>query len=331
MSSLFFVLGRGRSGTTLLSRMLGQHPEVVVAPEGFFAMNLRRRYGTGPLAPSRVDAFVRDVLAENRMKTWGLSPADLQRRLRSNGGALPYAEVCTRVYESYAHGTVGKRQARLLGDKNPHYALLVERLLETFPEARFIHLVRDPRDNVLSYRAVPFDLGDVRALAYRWRAYNTRLLRAQGLAPQRFLRIRYEDLIRGPAPVLAQVSAFLGLPYEAAMLAFHEHDDGAFYGKGSAWFEKLQGPLDPDQAEKWRTGLSADEASQVEAICGPLMDWFGYERSAEDLALRSLPQTLSGVTAGALSVVAEDLIFAALPTRARIALINRYRKQSGRI
>jgi len=235
---MFFILGRGRSGTTLLSRMLGMHDNIVVAPEGFFAMNLWRRYGRKPFTEAQVDDFCRDLLRENRMQTWNLDTTDVAIRLRSAlsamHGAVSYSRACELVYESYAHVTLGKVSARLFGDKNPHYALLVERLLKTFPHARFLHMVRDPRDNILSYKSVPFDVNDSRALAYRWRAYNLRLLRAQAAAPDRFLQVRFEDLLANADAELGRVCEFLGIAYEPSMLSFFEESPVDFYGQGSA-------------------------------------------------------------------------------------------------
>ena len=88
MGEIFFIVGRGRSGTTLLSRMFAKHPQIAVAPEGFFAMSLERRYGSGAWDASRIDAFGRDLLLENRMRTWKLDVGRLRGVLMERAATL---------------------------------------------------------------------------------------------------------------------------------------------------------------------------------------------------------------------------------------------------
>ena len=297
-------------------------------------MNLRRRYGRKPFTESHISNFCRDLVLENRMKAWALDLADLEERLQQaiarHPSGLDYGRVCELVYESYAKVVAGKTTARLFGDKNPHYALLVHQLLKVFDRARFVHVVRDPRDNVLSYKSVPFDVENTSALAYRWRAYNQHILRAQRAAPDRFLRIRYEDLLAEPEHTLQELCQFLGLSYESSMLGFFEEHPSNFYGEGSAWFGNLGRPLDTAQANKWQSQLASNEVADIEAICGQLLTTFGYSRVAADRPLRQLLRA-PGIALGVLSVLAEQATFAALPPELRIEIINRYRKQSGRV
>jgi hypothetical protein len=150
------------------------------------------------------------------------------------------------------------------------------------------------------------------------------------MAPDRFMQVRYEDLVHNAEAVLKDVCGFLGVSYESDMLTFFEDRPSGFYGKGNTWFDNLGRPLDPKQADKWRDMLNIDEISLIEDLCGGLLEEFGYARAgARRLSthLRATP----GVAVGALSVLAEDLVFAALPAEWRIWLINRYRKRSGRI
>lgn len=329
MGEVFFIVGRGRSGTTLLSRMLLKHSAIVVAPEGFFAMSLERRYGSGVWDESRIDAFCRDLLLENRMRTWKLDVARLRSLLVPGVSTLDYAEVCRRVYAVYAEG-VGRPEAAWLGDKNPHYALLTSRIAARFPCARFVHIVRDPRDNICSYRTVPFDVGNVAALAYRWRRYNEEILAAARAHPERFLRLRYEDLLADARRELTRTCDFLGVAFEEAMLAFHEGGNEGFYGERSRWFADLKKPLDAGRAERWRTHLPAASVRLADAICGPLARELGYPVDGDTAAAASVKGWL-GRGLGWGSVLAEKFVFDTLPVQLRSQLINAYRRSSGRV
>lgn len=327
---LFFIVGRGRSGTTLLSRMLSSHPALAVAAEGFFVANLEARYGRGRWDEARIERFCRDLVAERRMARWELPLPALRHRLRALGPGVDYATVCATVYRSYAEDCAGKVHVRAVGDKNPHYALLLPRLLRRFPQARFIHVVRDPRDNVLSYRDVPFDLSETHALAERWRAYNDRILSAAASAPHRFLRVHYEGLLQAPEATLTAACRFLDLPYDEAMLRFFERPMAGFYGAGNPWHRRLQTPLDSTQLGRFRGRLTGAEVAAIEHICGPTLIRLGYAPAGPTAPALSLHQrALRRV--GWASVWAEEQVFATLPMGVRVGLINAYRKATGRI
>ena len=324
---LFFIVGRGRSGTTLLARMLTQHPQLVVAPEGFFALSLRRRYLHARWDDACIDAFCRDVVRENRMRTWRLDLDALAGRLRAHREGLDYAGACRLVYYAYAADVVGRPQVRGIGDKNPHYALFVPALIELFPGARFVHIVRDPRDNVCSYRNVPFDLGNVAALAYRWRRYNEEIMAMRRSHPDRFLQVRYEDLVAEGERELERVSDFVGVRFDAAMLRFHEASDDGFYGRKSRWFSELRKPLDDGRVARWREQLGPRELQAIAAICGAQAHELGYDLGTDArLGLRMR----AGALVGRSSVAAERWVFGVVPHELRSALINTYRRASGR-
>lgn len=326
---IFFIVGRGRSGTTLMSRMLGRHGAIAVAPEGFFIMNLAARYGRGPWDRARIDDFCRDLLLENRMKTWGLELHDVRARLERALPGLDFPTACRLVYASYAQTTCGRDEAVRVGDKNPHYGLFVKRLARMFPAAKFVYIVRDPRDNVLSYEKVPFDVSDPGALAYRWRRYNEEILETLDARPERFVQLRYEDLLARPEEQLSRVCEALGLNYDPNMLSFHESGPEDFYGKDSPWFRNLGKPLDSSQARKWEREMTPEAIGLIESICRPLMERFGYEASS--VAGRPGWTARARALYGWGTVAAEKAIFGMVPAELRMWVINTYRSRSGRV
>jgi LPS sulfotransferase NodH len=321
---MFFIVGRGRSGSTLLSRMLDGHPEVVVAPEGLFVMHLDRAYGRRPPDGRWVRAFQRDLRLEDRMKRWALDPVRLARSLEAVGPDAGYEELCSRVYAEHA-AACGKPQARLLGDQNPHHALFVERLMELFPTARFVWLVRDHRDNILSYRDVPFDLGSVAGLAYRWRRYNESVARAARAAPARFKRLRFEDLLANPEATLECLCDFLALDFDARMLEFQVRAGES----ALEWHRRLSQPLDTRRANRWRQGMTARQVSTADAICQPFAADLGYP-PAHAAEKKAAVARLPGV-AGGWAITELELLLFRLPLATRTACIRCYRSLTGNI
>jgi hypothetical protein len=314
-----FLVGRGRSGTTLLKAMLDAHPAVCVAPEALFVMNAHHRYARGVWDPARVEAFARDIWLERKLRTWDLDPAAVTERLRAvEPPSFPV--LCRAVYEEYARSQ-GKPAPVWVGDKNPHHALLVRELMASFPEARFVHIVRDYRDNILSYQGVRFDLQSTGALAYRWRRYNEEVLAAARDAPERFLRLRYEDLAAEPKPSLERVCGFLGIPYDPAMLRFHEaHRDEA-----REWHAGLSAPVDAARVARWREAMPPRKVAVAERVCGALGERLGYPASGPKGGAAAAAW---GIGLGAAAVALERALFT-FPMGLRSRLIAYYRAVTG--
>lgn len=79
---LLFILGRGRSGTTLLSKILNAHDQLAVAPEGFFALSLMNKYQHASWTNKTLEAFLEDLELEARMQTWELDRQALRAELQ---------------------------------------------------------------------------------------------------------------------------------------------------------------------------------------------------------------------------------------------------------
>ena len=269
----FFVVGRGRSGTSLLQTILNQNSKIAIAPEAQFIMYLWKRYSQKKNWDQATKLkFLKDLWKEKRLHNWNLDADVLQEEIlniapeRSN-----FSTLCQQVYIQYGHAQ-DKEKGFICGDKNPHYALYIERLMTFYPNSKFIYLIRDPRSNIISYQNVDFDLQSLPALAQRWNLYNQAILKTSRKYPDKFHFVRFEDLLQNPEDVLSQICQFLGVAYDPAMLDF--------YKKEQEWktsFRKnLSSPLDPSKINSWQKNLTLVEAGKVEAICGKLMEKFKY-------------------------------------------------------
>ena len=322
---MLFILGRGRSGTTIMRCLLDAHPLVSVPPESMFVMMLHGRYRHARRWDlPRVEAFLRDLRLETRMVRWKLDTGLLRGRILELGERTGYAEVCRRVYAVYAE-THGKPGALILGDKNPHYCLLADRLPGMFPEALFLHVVRDPRPNFLSFHRVRFDMRGAVPLALRWRIYNASALSLGREHPDRYLRVRFEDVLREPETTLRSICGFLDLPFDAALLRHHEQDSDL---PGWEWLENASKPIDSTRVDSWRDVIGAADLVRIEHVCGSMMEELGYERARPSPAGRHRPSQVPGLLAGWLYTTMERLVLR-LPTALMAALINRYRRMTG--
>jgi hypothetical protein len=266
--SAVVVLGVSRSGTTLLKAMLDAHSQLAIPSESYFLPQLWDRHGE---RPDR-DAFVEDLTRLERVREWGVDPEDVRARLTERPR---FAEAVQSIYQLYAES---RRKPRF-GDKTPLYMQHLDVLERAFPDARYVHIVRDGRDAALSMIAMKrkprFNLSRPRGLgdfAAAWRREVRAAQRFGGTHP--YLELRYEDLVAEPESRLREVCAFLGLEYEPGMLEYHRREDPLLY----ADHPRLAEPPVRD-TRSWRQELRLSDAALFEAIAGDLLAELGYDRA----------------------------------------------------
>ena len=283
-------------------------------------MYLYRRYRRGAWDEARVRAFARDLWFESRMQLWGLDRGEVERALLARGARDGLGGLCEEVFACHARGR-DRVDASVLGDKNPGYSLFVPELREVFPSARFIHVVRNPRDNVHSFSRVPFDANDTATLAYRWNHYNKAILRASRCFPASFLRVRYEDLVESPEAELGRLCRFLGVQFVPEMLV------GRLATPAPSWHPHRNKPVLESLAGFWRHEMSPKDVELVDRICGPLARELGYEIDRPKVRIRPLARVVRGALMAGLLAQLERLVFH-LPPREMSLIIDAYRARS---
>jgi hypothetical protein len=271
-----FVVGESRSGTTLLRVMLDAHPAMAVPPESYFITGLHKHRDRYAMADGRFDLprFARDLEGMPRFKGWDLPKAEVDAAF-----AAPlqgdFAGAIRLLYATYARFHGKRRYA----DKSPGYVSRMRLLGRVFEEARFVHVIRDVRSVALSLAEMPWGTTDVALAAARWR-HRVGGGRAAGqeLGPERYVEVRYEDLVADPEATLTTLGSFLVLPFDPAMLAYSERGleripEAERYMHANVARPPTTGLRD------WRTQMKPGDLEAVEAVAGDLMADLGYERS----------------------------------------------------
>ena len=238
-----FLVGAERSGTTLLRLMLDHHPDIAFHPEFEFSLDLLGPNGEIPPHSERVRLLEMD-------RIFRLAQLNLHEGMDWPEQILDFLEQFrTRSGKPRVGATVHRR-----------FTLLAQLL----PGAKFIHLIRDPRDVAPSAVKMGW-AGNAWAGAGRWvEAEEQWAHLAASLDPSAFLEIRYEDLIREPERELERCCTLFGLPFDPAMLRYPE--------------DSSYPPPDPTAVERWRVS-PARQNSLVEARVGALLSERGYEAS----------------------------------------------------
>ncbi|MFL5870157.1 MAG: sulfotransferase family protein [Solirubrobacterales bacterium] len=281
-----FVVGVGRSGTTLLRLMLDAHPQLAIPAETQFVPELIE---SGRAGASR-DRLAGLITGARNWGDFNLDAGELAERI----GALERpdaAGVIRAFFQLYAEHQGKPRW----GDKTPIYVTNMRTIGGAIGEARFVHLIRDGRDVALSRRRR--GMGEGKPVADTARRWRRRIENARSDARRlrgRYLELRFEDLVDAPEPALRQICELVELDYDPAMLDYHERAGDRLSEMGSdldarggrrarSGAERLAShalaaePPRPERTEAWRTEMSESDRREFEAVAGPLLADLGYD------------------------------------------------------
>lgn len=269
-----FFVGSGRSGTTLVQAIFSSHPDLTVVHESQFIPRLARTYGRGD-TPFDPTALLADMAKSPDFQRMKLSVDVIQREIRAQD-VEDFADSIRLIFRLFA----ATKEKRLYGDKTPGYVMQMPVIARLFPESRFVHVVRDGRDVALSYLKTDFGPEDLSEGALYWKRRVSRG-RATGavLGPDRYMELRYEDLVQDPEPIVRAVSAFIEIEFDEQMLHFHEAGDRIRSETAHpSVHTNLSRPISAATSD-WRSEMSTGEAAVFDVLAGRTLEQFGYARS----------------------------------------------------
>ncbi len=278
-----FIVGCPRSGSTWVSFLLTQHPRIATYQHARlfdYLVHLERWYGNKkfsmidrPPSPEASDAAGQppDAKADNRVRLWRIFPEeDLYRLL---------GEFASGVVDRVASVSP---EISLVVDKTPENAMLAEFIHKVYPEAYFLHVVRDPRSAFCSHRSASaswarweFPTQPIDGATY-WRTFVEAACAIERIT-DRYLLVRYEDLERDGPGELARIFSWLGIEAGAEFCA---------RAVAACTKEKMQsvrylpsGFVRSTPANGWREELTTGDARIIEHLAGGWMAKLGYQRS----------------------------------------------------
>jgi hypothetical protein len=276
-----FIVGCRRSGTTWTMLLLGHHPRVVALQQIDFFRRLahfgrwfgtRDDYGTCALAPK-----VRAGLASQPTED-GLCRVQIADAL----SAARYLELVRPLAEGvYRELGAVNPEALAVVEQTPEYVQVWEEVLRVFPDAYFLHVVRDPRSVYCSHRSAAKSWADPTrfshdplAVGEEW-AHDVTRARKIAEATPRYHEVRYESLRREPLKGLSAILRWLELPHDEELcraaveacsldnLRKADHAPKGFFRKG--------------EVSGWKAEMRPGEVRALEHVAGPLMRELGYE------------------------------------------------------
>jgi hypothetical protein len=272
---VFFCIGAAKSGTTLLARVLDQHPDVACIWESY-AFHPRSQ---ASIFNPASDSWRKHGFSETDVRRWAAiwraEPRSFVRRvLRRLTGRTFLATACFRRTMPEALADFARRcGASVVGDKWPWYIDHLNDVLTVFPEARYIYNVRDPRGLWNS------------AQRFKGRQRGDELLRRMLDMDRRivpyldrpnFLTIRYEDLVHEPEVTCRRLFAFVGCDFGHEYLLYNPAADP--YPRRWDWVPEAGEQFNPWHARKWREQMRPEEIERIGDEAGWFSAKYGYEK-----------------------------------------------------
>ncbi len=270
-----FIVGCARSGTTLLQRLVDAHPMLAVTPSMHWVRDLFRAHGLKKPDDPVPPALVAALLDHPRFSRLRLDP-DMVLELAGPG--TTHADLLSGLFGLYGEAA-GKP---LVGNKTAPFVRRIPELHRLWPEARFVHIVRDGRDvalSMLEWESAPGATGrysswgddPVSTTALWWR--RKVLLGREGgdkVGQDLYREVRYEDLVADTAGECEQLCAFLGLLYDDAMLRFDQRESDPDLERAHPTMPVTRGLRD------WRGQMPGESVERFEAAAGDLLEELGY-------------------------------------------------------
>lgn len=287
-----FICGHPKSGTSLLLTLLDSHPQLVVYPEesSFFRRFAEQTNGLPIAEKARLaEELILHIFKWNQDNPHP-GQADYPDRDYSN---VDHERVCndfSQFLDDFgneyhhilssaviAYGEVshqlGLNTLRWV-EKTPYNEDFAEDIFSWWPDAKCIHIVRDPRDNFSSYRRKQPDWSPI-SFARSWRqSTQWGWKNQQRYGDRRYLLIRYEDLVEEPEQTIGEIIKFLGI--EDDPILRRPTRNGKPWGGNSMFGERYEG-VSRNPIGRYKNQLNQDAIANLEASLFPEMNRLGYE------------------------------------------------------
>lgn len=266
-----FLVGMQRSGTSLIRTVLSNHSNIGIPPRGelqFFA-NWFNKYGD--IADTKnFKTFANTFFEKSKFQYLGISSENVLKRFEDKD--VSYTNFFTSIMEEYAH----HHNKRRWGEKSTTHIEHLPTILQNYPSAKYILIIRDPRDTYLSYKN--WDKKNSEFSPKQWSLYwNNNYLKALKVFfdyQTKFYLYRHELFVNNPSGEIKKILNFLQEPFEPECLniANAKWEQNSSYGDRSS-------QISSNSAGRWQDKIRVDELYYIEKHCEILMFLLNYESS----------------------------------------------------
>lgn len=270
----FFIVGSGRSGNTLVRRMLMAGEEVSIPPESYILPRAARKFLMYNYLPWNELAalIVAEFESHPEFSHWQLPLLQVQLKARAlKGKERSFANIIDLVFQQYA---IQQHMKKLpWGDKTPGNALFLDHICSAFPEAKYIHLIRDPRAVFASYVSSGIlpatTIAEKNDIITLWLDSHQKIEKCKRqFDSNQFIEVHYESLVKQPELQLKTICQHLNIQFKQTMLDYwQKKPDGDM--QALQHHANTANPVSDSSLNKWRELVSHDELMLIEKRCLP--------------------------------------------------------------
>ena len=292
--SPIFIVGHARSGTTLLQMLLNSHPDIAIYSEVHFFNSILNLKNLVPDLNScqNIDRFF--ILLEKIKTVEHLhNYEELFQRIKTklkrdaNANNASYEAFYKYLLEEYSNLENSSR----LGEKTTTNIRYLEELLQIFPEAKIIHIVRNPKDVLASKIKVPWSSNSIIINAFKWKIDILYGQRFAANHQKSYIEVRYEDLVDSPELEIKRLLAFVNEPFDRSIIDFYKSSKK--YVRNEPWKEGVGSPINQKSVGKGNEELSKSQVILLEKSIGKtLLDNFNYSTYKNNISVAMLLITI---------------------------------------
>ncbi|GAA5520559.1 sulfotransferase [Aliifodinibius salicampi] len=259
-----FIVGIPRSGTTLLAALISSHSEIACGPETHFfsktSFEQRQEAVEDPNWPEQAVSLITSIKLSGQFvyKLFKLSKKQIYTYLKDS---VPSQQA---MLESLTAQFAKNIDKPFWAEKTPNHLLHLPEILNLYPNASIIQIIRDPRDACNSMKKLPHASDSAIINSYHWYRLESQLTNNEKL--KNSISVRYEDLVNRTTFILDKICTHIGIQHEGTMFdptisARH------LVSPKETWKNKVSKPINSENVYKWKSKMPAKEAKAISLIC----------------------------------------------------------------
>ncbi|WP_055445289.1 sulfotransferase family protein [Lacinutrix himadriensis] len=289
--SPFFILANPRSGSSLLRIICDSHPEIAVPPESGFLEWWYTKYKNWEIKDSKteakVNAFCEDLKSSRKFETWIFNFESLKKMIL-NRQPENYNELINLVYINY--GKNQGKEVKVWGDKNNYYIKKLKDIYTIFPNAKWIHLIRDGRDVACSYlelnkrklksKYAPVLPNEIIDIANEWDENNLNISSFfNSILKKNTLVVKYEDVVLNNKYEVKRICEFLNVEVNEKMYHYYliNKEKNIEPVEFLEWKSKTLTNLDKTNIGKYKEILTSVDIHEFNQVAKSSLEKFNYE------------------------------------------------------
>lgn len=296
-----FIIGHPKSGTSLVTSLLDSHKELLVISEesDFYSSTWRQakllNYQWKLSQEQKLSALINYIVEATHFKNYfrgdvendisgnlNYSEFPTQKfkeellsltRLSMYGKRFKQRELFEAILNAYllSNNKLNHKELKYFVEKTPKHTWFLNEIKSDFPNAKFIFVCRDPRDNYVSYKRKWGDKMNAIRFSKSWNDAIRIFEEAQNKMDIHFLK--YEDLLNDPKGVVMQLVSFLGINWNDTLL---QPTRSGILWKGNSMFKSETTSIHTESIGRFRNNISGEDLSIIEFLCVKEMKRYNY-------------------------------------------------------